>query len=162
MTNMYTLLKKIIFLFPFALFYIGVDRYGVEETAKTVEIDSVSCFEGSGQPIVIQPGERVKLVLTSGANASEAGAGHHFVLLKSGANESQFVEKNTALLLCSGELHDSDFNKEVIATSDLRNTGETSAVWFDAPNIQGDYPYFCSTPGHFENCIKGILHVRKR
>jgi azurin len=45
----------------------------------------------------------------------------------------------------------------VIAATALCGKGETVTVDFIAP-APGDYPFFCSTPGHAED-MHGILHV---
>jgi len=44
----------------------------------------------------------------------------------------------------------------IVATHRIKK-GETTTVEFTAP-APGDYPYFCSTPGHAED-MQGVLHV---
>jgi len=44
----------------------------------------------------------------------------------------------------------------IVATRRIKR-GETATVEFTAP-APGDYPYFCSTPGHAED-MQGVLHV---
>jgi azurin len=45
----------------------------------------------------------------------------------------------------------------VIAVAPMCGKGETVTTEFTAP-APGDYPFFCSTPGHAED-MNGILHV---
>ena len=45
----------------------------------------------------------------------------------------------------------------VIASTRMIGKGETATVEFTAPP-PGDYPFFCSTPGHAET-MHGMLHV---
>jgi len=45
----------------------------------------------------------------------------------------------------------------VIATTPMCGKGESVTTTFIAP-APGDYPFFCSTPGHGED-MNGILHV---
>lgn len=45
----------------------------------------------------------------------------------------------------------------VIAVAAMCGKGETVTTEFTAPAV-GDYPFFCSTPGHAED-MNGILHV---
>lgn len=45
----------------------------------------------------------------------------------------------------------------VIAVTPMCDKGSTVMTQFTAP-APGDYPFFCSTPGHGE-CMNGILHV---
>ena len=48
-------------------------------------------------------------------------------------------------------------DKRVIAFTPMCDKGVTVMTQFTAP-APGDYPFFCSTPGHGE-CMNGILHV---
>ena len=48
-------------------------------------------------------------------------------------------------------------DKRVIADTPMCDKGVTVMTEFTAPG-PGDYPFFCSTPGHGE-CMNGILHV---
>jgi len=48
-------------------------------------------------------------------------------------------------------------DKRVIASTPMCDKGLTVMTQFTAP-APGDYPFFCSTPGHGE-CMNGILHV---
>jgi azurin len=45
----------------------------------------------------------------------------------------------------------------VIATTPMCDKGQMVMTQFTAP-APGDYPFFCSTPGHGE-CMNGVLHV---
>ena len=58
------------------------------------------------------------------------------------------------------EKHDgyvSTDDPRVIAVAPMCGKGETVTTEFTAP-APGDYPFFCSTPGHAED-MNGILHV---
>jgi len=48
-------------------------------------------------------------------------------------------------------------DKRVIADTPMCDKGVTVMTQFTAP-APGDYPFFCSTPGHGE-CMNGVLHV---
>ena len=48
----------------------------------------------------------------------------------------------------------------VIAVAPMCGKGETVQTEFTAPAAPGDYPFFCSTPGHGED-MNGILHVTR-
>jgi azurin len=47
----------------------------------------------------------------------------------------------------------------VIAFTPMCDKGTSVMIQFTAPG-PGDYPFFCSTPGHGE-CMNGILHVER-
>ena len=48
-------------------------------------------------------------------------------------------------------------DRRVIAATPMCDKGGTTTIEFTAPP-PGDYPFFCSTPGHAED-MNGILHV---
>jgi len=48
-------------------------------------------------------------------------------------------------------------DKRVLAASNRIDKGQTTTLRFVAP-APGDYPFFCSTPGHGDT-MRGVLHV---
>jgi len=80
-------------------------------------------------------------------------ARHNWVLVQPGQMEAvdKDVEHNEGIV--------SNDDARVIAVTPMCDKGVTVKTQFTAP-APGDYPFFCSTPGHGE-CMNGILHVRK-
>ena len=78
-------------------------------------------------------------------------ARHNWVLVYPGQMEpvDKDVEHNEGLIPKD--------DKRVIADTPMCDKGVTVMTQFTAPTA-GDYPFFCSTPGHAE-CMNGILHV---
>jgi azurin len=50
---------------------------------------------------------------------------------------------------------------DVLAHSRLVQPGGTDTVIFKAPSEEGDYPYVCTFPGHYQS-EAGVIHIRKR
>jgi azurin len=78
-------------------------------------------------------------------------ARHDWVLVRPGQMEA--VDK--AVQDTEGIVAKND--PRVIAMTPMCDKGQTVMTQFTAP-APGDYPFFCSTPGHGE-CMNGVLHV---
>jgi azurin len=78
-------------------------------------------------------------------------ARHNWVLVYPGQMEAvdKDVDDNEGII--------SKDDKRVIAVTPMCDKGVTVMTQFTAP-APGDYPFFCSTPGHGE-CMNGILRV---
>ena len=78
-------------------------------------------------------------------------ARHNWVLVRPGQMEAvdKSVEHDEGLV--------SKDDPRVIAFTPMCDKGSTVMIQFTAPT-PGEYPFFCSTPGHGE-CMNGILHV---
>lgn len=78
-------------------------------------------------------------------------ARHNWVLVHPGQMEAvdKDVEHTEGII--------SKDDSRVIAATPMCDKGGTAITQFTAP-APGNYPFFCSTPGHGE-CMNGILHV---
>jgi azurin len=79
---------------------------------------------------------------------------HNWVLVKPGTLE-EVDEAASAAGEANGWLPQAD--SRVLAATKLCHPGGTATVEFVAP-APGDYPFFCSFPGHGAE-MRGILHV---
>lgn len=99
----------------------------------------------------VQTGADVRLTFHhAGAILSQK---HDWVLVKPGTLKA--VDQD-ALEAGEGNWHP-EKDPRVIAATPLIGKGGTVTIEFTAPE-PGDYPFFCSTPGHAED-MQGILHV---
>ena len=78
-------------------------------------------------------------------------ARHNWVLVQPGQLEAvdKAVEHNEGII--------PNDDPRVIASTPMCDKGGMVMTQFTAP-APGDYPFFCSTPGHGE-CMQGVLHV---
>jgi len=94
-------------------------------------------------------GARVRLTFHHGGKFLSAR--HNWVLVHPGQMEAvdKDVDDNEGIVAKD--------DKRVIASTPMCDKGVTVMTQFTAP-APGDYPFFCSTPGHGE-CMNGVLHV---
>ncbi len=84
---------------------------------------------------------------------------HDFVVAAKDAMPALLAQSNQ--LAASSTDEDKSFiapgDARVISASPRIAKGETTTIRFIAP-APGDYPFFCSTPGHADT-MRGVLHV---
>jgi len=99
--------------------------------------------------LTCQSGAMVRLSFHHGGKFLSAR--HNWVLVHPGQMEAvdKDVEHNEGIV--------SKDDTRVIGVTPMCDKGVTVMTQFTAP-APGDYPFFCSTPGHGE-CMNGILHV---
>lgn len=88
-------IKKGLFLTPFILFFFAANRYTDDNgTDKHIneDIESTSTID---KTIVVEPGERLKIIVEHNTIELERDLKYPLVLLKSGANDSTAGENNT-------------------------------------------------------------------
>jgi azurin len=103
-------------------------------------------------------------MLTCPAGADVRLTFHHAGMILSQKHDWVLVKPGTVQAVLNAGKDESEENgylrpgdPRVIAATPLCDKGETVSVSFIAPE-PGDYPFFCSTPGHAED-MHGILHV---
>lgn len=52
------------------------------------------------------------------------------------------------------------FEDQIIARTKMVGDGETTEVTVTVPDEPGEYPYFCTFPGHYSGGMKGTLVVK--
>lgn len=138
---------------------IGTDdmKFVVEE-----EQDGITTGNAAGDYLLLEsisaePGEEIRVRLTTESDLPPTAMSHNFVLLTLSADVDAFIS-------AAGRAKDNDFipadmDDQIVTTTDLAGGGETVEVTFTAPEEPGDYEYICSFPGHYAGGMKGILTV---
>jgi azurin len=103
-------------------------------------------------------GEELKVVLTSNSSQPREAMAHNFVLLDKDADLGDFIQ-TAATAKADGYLPTALMG-EVIAHSKLLGSGQSDEVDFKAPAVPGEYPYFCTFPGHYLTGMHGTLVVK--
>ncbi|PAU93258.1 hypothetical protein CK503_12605 [Aliifodinibius salipaludis] len=138
---------------------VGIDRMkfvveGEEEGIKTGEkMGDYVLLES----ITAEPGEELRIRLTTESTLPASAMAHNFVLLTMNADATAFA--NAASKARDNEYIPADMEDQIIAHTDLASGGETVEVTFTAPEETGEYEYICSFPGHYSGGMKGILNV---
>ena len=101
-----------------------------------------------------KPNQSVKLTFKN-TSSKNSGLQHNWVLVKPGTADTVSAA-SIAAGVDKGWLADSP---DIIAHTKLINAGESETLIFDAPSAPGDYPFFCSFPGH-NTMMKGVLHIK--
>jgi azurin len=101
----------------------------------------------------VPAGAEVHLVLKN--NATMATLPHNWVLVKKGT-EAAVAAAGLKMGEQAGYVDVRDH--DVLANTPQAKPGQTVELTFNAPDQAGDYPYICTTPGHYM-MMKGVLTV---
>ena len=125
-----------------------------------IEIDSTDQMQFDKNAFEVVEGQEVTLVLTHSGQLPKAAMGHNVVILKPGTNLPEFAMK-CAPMAANDYLPDDEESKAlIIAATKMLGGGETDTITFTAP-AAGEYPYFCSFPGHFA-MMQGVMTVKPK
>jgi len=143
----------------FAFLAAPLALVGCRRKAAPPEQRAVDLFiESDGDFLAFKPdtlvcpsGAMVRLTFHHGGKFLSAR--HNWVLVYPGQMEAvdKDVDDNEGIIPKD--------DTRVIAVTPMCDKGVTVMTQFTAP-APGDYPFFCSTPGHGE-CMNGILHVER-
>lgn len=138
---------------------IGIDRM---QFVVEGEEEGITTGEAMGDYVLLEsisaePGEEIRIRLTTESDLPASAMAHNFLLLTMEADVTAFA--NAASRARDNDYVPSDMEDQVIAQTGLAGGGETVEVTFNAPEEPGDYEYICSFPGHYAGGMKGILTV---
>ncbi len=141
-----------------------IEMIGTDQMKFTVESDEDGISTGgeSGDYLLLEsisaePGEEIRIVLTTESDLPATAMAHNFVLLTLSADVDAFV--NASAQAKDNDYIPADMSDQIIAETELAGGGETVEVTFTAPEETGEYEYVCSFPGHFAAGMRGTLNV---
>lgn len=142
---------------------IGIDamKFAVESEMEGITVGGSTAGEGDLillETIEVQPGEEIRIRLTTRSDLPKSAMAHNWVLMVLGADANAYVSE-------ASKARDEDYTPEALSDQVLFHTemvggGESTEVTFTAPNEPGDYEYLCSFPGHYAAGMKGFLVVK--
>lgn len=141
---------------------IGIDqmKYVVEDadqegvtTGDEVGSDGLPLLEA----ISAEPGEEIRIRLTSQSQLPATAMSHNFILLAQSADVAAF--NKAAMTAKDNDYIPSDMTDQIIAHTELAGGGETVEVTFTVPEEAGEYEFVCSFPGHYVAGMRGTLNV---
>ena len=104
-----------------------------------------------------KPGAKVKLVFNN--SVSTVPQPHNIVLCKPGTGDKTAMAAMSLLTDPNGMAKSYiPESPDILASTKLAQPGQTESVEVTLPAEEGDYPFFCSFPGH-SMMMKGILKV---
>lgn len=134
----------------------GADAPAVASSGCAVEIDSNDAMQFSTRSITVPAScEDFTITLTHSGNMPVAAMGHN-VVITTNEDMQAVAADGMAAGLDAGYVMPND--DRVIAQTDMIGGGETTSVTFSVSDLQGDYRFFCSFPGH-SALMNGTLTV---
>lgn len=141
-----------------------IEITGIDQMKFTVESSEEGISTGNKvgdylllESISAEPGEEIRVVLTSESDLPATAMAHNFVLLTLSADVEAFV--NAASQAKDNDYIPADMSDQIIAHTELAGGGETVEVTFTAPEKVGKYEYVCTFPGHYAAGMRGTLIV---
>jgi azurin len=140
---------------------LAEERWAVREAeapVRTVDILATDDMKYSLNTITAEPGEEIRIRLTSKGVIPKVAMAHNVVVVQ--------IDTDIATLLKDGApFRDNDFippgmMNAVIAKTALAGPGERVQVKFKVPTTPGDYPFLCTFAGHYQAGMKGTLIVK--
>lgn len=143
---------------------IGVDqmKFVIEENSDGVSVgdpvgpDSLLELEG----ITAEPGEKIRIRLTTQSKLPASAMSHNWLLLKLNADAQEFA--SAAVKAKANDYVPDNMTDQVIAETGLVPGGETKSVTFTAPDKPGEYDFLCTFPGHFAAGMRGVLTIEEK
>lgn len=142
---------------------IGIDamKFAVESEMEGITVGGSTAGERDLillETIEVQPGEEIRIRLTTRSDLPKSAMAHNWVLMVLGTDANAYVSEASKAM-------DEDYMPEALSDQVLFHTemvggGETTEVTFTAPSEPGDYEYLCSFPGHYSAGMKGFLVVK--
>ena len=137
---------------------LAEDRYARRDPVRTIDILATDDMKYSLSTITAEPGEEIKIRLTSKGVIPKVAMAHNVVVVQ--------IDTDIATLLKDGApFRDNDFippamMNTVIAKTALAGPGERVQVKFKVPTTPGEYPFLCTFAGHYQAGMKGTLIVK--
>lgn len=142
-----------------------INIFGVDDMKFVVESESDGIITGETvgdyillESIEAEPGEEIRITLTTVSNLPPTAMSHNFSLLEMGTDLEAFWQ--AALQASDNEYIAPEFEDQVIIHTDMLGNGETDTITFTAPEEAGEYDYLCTFPGHYTGGMHGKLIVQ--
>lgn len=141
---------------------IGIDnmQFVVEENQEGISVgDPVRDELLRLESITAQPGETIRIVLTTRSQLPPSAMAHNWLLLTQEADVQAFA--NAAVKAKENDYVPADMTDQILAQTGMAAGGETTEVTFTVPEETGTYEYICTFPGHFSAGMRGDLIVQE-
>lgn len=125
-----------------------------------IELTGNDAMQFSSKAIEATAGEPITLVFKHIGQLPAAAMGHNVVILKPGTAIPQVAMKAVAAKDTEYIPADPETKALVVAHTKLLGGGQSDTITFTLTE-PGDYPFFCSFPGHFAN-MSGVLTVKAK
>lgn len=131
----------------------AADAVRLELSADDRMVFSKTAFE-------VTSGQKVTLVFKNTGTKGEKSMKHNVVLLKPGNTIMTFAVKCNAAAATGYVPMDKDSKEQMVGYVRLIGGGQSASLTFTAGE-EGDYLFFCSSPGHFDK-MQGRITVKPK
>jgi azurin len=131
----------------------AADSVRLELSADDRMVFSKTTFE-------VTSGQKVALVFKNNGKKGEKSMKHNVVLLKPGNTIVAFAVKCNAAAATGYVPADPASKEQMVGHVPLIGGGQSATLTFTAGE-PGDYPFFCSSPGHFDK-MQGKITVKPK
>ena len=128
------------------------------QNTKTMTMKGTDKMKFTVTEITAEPGQKIRVELTTVSEIPKSAMAHNFVLLKADADATAVA--NASARAANNEYIAPGMTDKMIAYSGMAGGGETVTVTFNAPEKPGKYEYICTFPGHYSGGMKGTLIVQ--
>ena len=108
----------------------------------------------------VTAGQMVSLTLKNVGKIPLKTMGHNLVVLKPGTSLAEFAGKAGVEKGKSYMPQDAETKKAVIAATKRLGGGDSDTITFTL-TVPGEYPFMCTTPGHF-SVMQGVITVKAK
>src|SRR5690606_25751229 len=120
----------------------------------TITLGTLPGLKFSTDDITVKAGSKLKLVFNNNDDML-----HNFVLTEIGAG-NEVGELALKLGIQGEKMNYVPNSPKVLVYTKILQPGQTEAIYFNAPDKPGVYPYICSYPGHYL-VMRGVIRVVK-
>lgn len=145
------------FLAPI-VFLAAVSAHAAEPVKLELSADDRMVFSKTKFEVV--SGQKVTLVFKNTGTKGEKSMKHNVVLLKPGNTIVAFAVKCNAAAETGYVPTDKESKEQMVGHVKLIGGGQTATMTFTAGE-PGEYPFFCSSPGHFDK-MQGKIIVKAK
>lgn len=145
--------------FVITLLSAALCQFAIAQDAK-IEITGNDQMQYNIKEFEVTEGQKVVLSFKHIGQLPAAAMGHNVVILKPGTVIPAFSAKCVTAKDNQYIPTDDESKKQIIAHTKMLGGGESDEVTFTAP-APGDYPFFCSFPGHFA-IMQGVLTIKAK
>jgi azurin len=135
-----------------------VSAHAAEAVKLELSADDRMVFSKTSFEVV--SGQKVTLVFKNTGTKGEKSMKHNVVLLKPGNTIVSFAVKCNAAAETGYVPADKESKEQMVGHVKLLGGGQTGTLTFTAGE-PGEYPFFCSSPGHFDK-MKGKITVKAK
>lgn len=141
-----------------SLIVLSAPAYAADAVKLELAADDRMVYSKTSFEVV--SGQKVTLVFKNTSPRGDKAMKHNVVLLKPGNRIITFAVKCNAAAATGYVPTDKESKEQMVGAIELTGGGETNTLRFIAGE-PGEYPFFCSSPGHFDK-MQGKIIVKAK